>query len=352
MTKPHEDRPPEAAADFDIENLRSYLRQFLGAPVRQLEVRSTTGGQSNPTYFVTTDDWRGILRKQPGMDLAKSAHAIDREFRVLKALHGTDVPVPEPYVYHEDAELIGTPFYLMEWLDGRVVYDYAMPTIAKEERIELYDSMARVMAAIHKLDFRALGLGDYGREGNYFRRQLSRWSGLWQEYRKGDDHNPALDRVIAWLDERVPDSELLALCHGDYRFANTIVHKSEPRILGVVDWELSTLGHPLVDVAFNTMAYDVPPEVNGGLAGLDIAALGVPSRDDYLERYYRYAGTRERMANFHRVFAMFRGAVGSAGVAVRGEKGNSTLPDSARIGWMMADAYSERALSIAMKDTK
>ncbi|MCB1475770.1 MAG: phosphotransferase family protein [Rhodobiaceae bacterium] len=350
MTQPKENLPPETAADFNIDNLRPVLREYLGAPVRNLEVRSTTGGQSNPTYFVTADDWRGVLRKQPGGVLAKSAHAIDREFRVLKALHGSDVPVPEPYTYCDDAEILGTPFYLMEWLEGRVVYQYSMPSIPKEQRIELFDSMAKVMAAIHKVDFRAVGLGDYGREGNYFQRQLRVWSGLWDQYRKGDDDNPALDEIIVWLNERVPESELIALCHGDYRFANTLVHKTEPRILGVIDWELSTLGHPLVDVAFNTMAYDVPPEVNGGIAGLDIAELGVPTREDYLERYYAYAGSTERLSNFHRVFGMFRGSVGSAGVQIRGEKGNSTLPDSARIGRMMALAYAERGLAIARQD--
>lgn len=332
---------------FDPGPLRDFLEGFLGRRVRQLDLRPTEGGMSNPTFFLQADDWRAVLRKQPGQKLAKSAHAIDREFRVLTAVADSDVPVPEVYHYHEDADLIGTPFYLMEWLDGRVFTEYATPGLTPSDRTALYASMCETMARIHRLDFRALGLGDFGREGNYFRRQISRWSQLWQQYRKGDDDNPALDRMIAWLDARIPESEALALCHGDFRIGNMIFHPTEPRVIGVLDWELSTLGHPLVDVGFNTQAWHMAPNENGGILGLDHAALGIPAEDDYLSDYYRHAGSPEEMTDFHRVFAMFRGAVGAAGVAVRGEQGNSTLPDSARIGRFLADAYARRGMEIA-----
>ncbi|MCO5161288.1 MAG: phosphotransferase family protein [Mesorhizobium sp.] len=335
------------ATDFDPAALRGFLAGFLGHPVRSLDIRATHGGMSNPTYFVDADGWRAVLRKQPGMKLAKSAHAIDREFRVLKALAASDVPVPQAYHYHEDPSLLGTPFYLMEWLDGRVFTEYATPGLTPAQRRRLYASMCETMARLHRLDFRAVGLGDYGREGNYFRRQISRWSDLWRQYRKDSDDNPDLDRMIVWLGERIPDSELLSLCHGDFRIGNMMFHPTEQRVVGVLDWELSTLGHPLVDVAFNTQAWHMARDENGGLAGEDLDSLGIPAEQDYLEDYYRHAGSSERMSDFHRVFAMFRGSVGAAGVAVRGELGNSTLPDSARVGRFLARAYAKRGMQIA-----
>ena len=339
--------PAPETLDFDPEALRGFLAGFLGRNVYALSIRATEGGMSNPTYFVETDGWRAVLRKQPQMQLAKSAHAIDREFRVLNALDATGIPVPQAYHYHEDAGLLGTPFYLMEWLDGRVFTAYAMPGLSPAERTALYRSMCEMMAKIHRLDFRAAGLGDYGREGNYFRRQISRWSQLWTQYRKDDAENPELDRMVVWLEQRIPDSEQLALCHGDYRIGNIMFHPTEPRVVGVLDWELSTLGHPLVDVAFNTQAWNMAPDENGGLLGLDLAALGIPGEPDYLGHYYAHAAMPERMTDFHRVFAMFRAAVGSAGVAVRGEQGNSTLPDSARVGRLLARAYARRGMEIA-----
>ncbi len=341
--------PSTPAADFDPEALRGFLGGFLGREVRDLTVAPTSGGMSNPTYFVTADGWRAVLRKQPGMKLAKSAHAIDREFRVMGALQGSAVPVPQLYHYEEDPGLLGTPFYLMEWLDGRIFTEYALPGLAPDQRGAIYRSMAATMAAIHSLDFRAAGLGDFGRPGNYFERQISRWSQLWQQYRKGDDDNPALDRMLDWLDPRIPDSQLLALCHGDCRIGNLMFHPTEPRVIGVLDWELSTLGHPLVDVAFNTQAWHMAPDENGGLLGIELAAEGIPPEADYLEGYYAAAGTTERLSDFHRVFAMFRAAVGSAGVAYRGELGNSTLPDSAQVGRRLAAAYARRGMEIAAR---
>ena len=342
-------QPATPATDFDPEALRGFLAGFLGREVRDLTIAPTSGGMSNPTYFVTADAWRAVLRKQPGMKLAKSAHAIDREFRVIGALSGSAVPVPQLHHYEEDASILGTPFYLMEWLEGRIFTEYALPGLAPDQRGAIYQSMAATMAAIHSLDFRAAGLGDFGRAGNYFERQISRWSQLWQQYRKGDDDNPELDRMIGWLGSRIPDSELLALCHGDCRIGNLMFHPTEPRVIGVLDWELSTLGHPLVDVAFNTQAWNMAPDENGGLLGIDLAVEGIPAEADYLEDYYAAAGTTERMTDFHRVFAMFRAAVGSAGVAYRGEQGNSTLPDSVSVGRRLAAAYARRGMEIAAR---
>lgn len=333
--------------DFDRSALRAFLEEFLGRDVDDLRIQATEGGMSNPTYFIEAGGWRAVLRKQPGMKLAKSAHAIDREFRVLSALRGSGVPVPEVYHYHEDASVLGTPFYLMEWLEGRVFTSYATPGLDPAERGELYRSMAETMARLHGLDFEALGLSDYGRPGNYFERQIGRWSQLWSQYRQGDDDNPDLDRMIDWLSKRVPDSRRLALCHGDFRIGNVMFHGTEPRVIGVLDWELSTLGHPLVDVAFNTQAWHMAPDENGGLLGLSPGELGIPDEEDYLAAYYAETRNPERLTDFHRVFAMFRGAVGSAGVAVRGELGNSTLPNSAQIGRRLAKAYAARGMAIA-----
>lgn len=336
---------PLAAADFDVRTLDAWLKDWLGGAERT-QVRRTEGGMSNPTYFLTRGDWRAVLRKQPGSVLAPSAHAIDREFRVLEALQGTPVPAPKPVRYCADRDVVGTPFYLMEWLDGRVFHEFATPGVTPEERAGLYRSMCETLAKIHRLDFRAIGLGDFGKPGDYFRRQLSRWARLWSEYRKGDDDNPALDRIVRWLEERVPESETLTLCHGDFRMGNVMFHPTEPRVIGVLDWELSTLGHPLVDLAFNSQAWRMAPDENGGLLGLPLKSMGIPEERDYLDTYYRLAGSKERLTRFHQAFAMFRGAVGSAGVAVRGEIGNNTLPDAARIGRRLALAYARRGAGL------
>jgi aminoglycoside phosphotransferase (APT) family kinase protein len=342
--------PVEAAAgrgiDFNPERLDDYLREALPAEGGALEVERTVGGMSNPTYFLRRGAWQAVLRKQPNATLMPSAHAIDREYRVLTALRDSAVPVPAPLLYCTDREVVGTPFYLMERIDGRVFDGFEMAGVPPAERRAMYESMGATMAALHSLDFRALGLDDYGRPGNYFARQLSRWSQQWTQFRRGDDDNPELDRVVAWLAQRVPESDTLALCHGDFRITNMMFHPSEPRVVGVLDWELSTLGHPLVDVAFNSQAWRMATDENGGLLGLPLAEMGIPTEEDYLARYYRLAGSKERMTTFHQVFAMFRGAVGSAGVAVRGEAGNGFLPDAARVGRKLAQAYARRGAAL------
>ena len=339
-----------AELELDLDRLDAYLngagREAGGGGTGALEVQRTEGGMSNPTYFLARGAWRAVLRKQPGAVLLKSAHAIDREFRVLGALHGGPVPVPRALHYCDDRAVLGTPFYLMERLDGRIFHAFSTPGLEPDERRALYDAMAATMAAIHRLDVGALGLADYGRPGNYFGRQLKRWSDQWATFRRGDADNPALDRIVAWLAQRVPESSLQTLCHGDFRIGNVMFHATEPRVVGVLDWELSTLGHPLVDVAFNCQAWRMAPDENGGLLGLPLAELGIPDEDAYLERYYALARSPERMTDFHRVFAMFRGAVGSAGVAARGEGGNAFLPDAARIGRRLALAYATRGLAL------
>lgn len=338
-------------ADFDVRCLNDYLNNCLG-PATSTQVRRTEGGMSNPTYFVQHGRSRVVLRKQPKNILMPSAHAIDREYRVLEALRGSEVPTPTPICYCTDREVLGTPFYLMERLDGRIFHEFATPGLDRQERGQLYGAMCRTLSSIHKLDFRALGLGDFGKPGNYFKRQLSRWSGLWDQYRTDADDNPNLDKIVSWLSGRIPESETLTLCHGDYRIANVMFHPIEPRVIGVLDWELSTLGHPLVDLAFNSQAWRMAPDENGGLLGLPLEKMGIPSEGDYLDMYYALTSATERLTVFHQVFAMFRGAVGSAGVAKRGDLGNGVLPDAARVGRRLAHAYAARGVALIEENSR
>ena len=339
----------QRGVDFDVARLDDYLRVLLGNRGASVQVRRTEGGMSNPTYYVRRGSWRAVLRKQPAGVVMPSAHAIDREFRVLTALRKTEVPVPEPLHYCTEREVLGTPFYLMEWLEGRIFLEYAAPGIAPTERAALFEAMAAAMAAIHRLDFAAIGLADYGRPGNYFARQLKRWSEQWALWRRGDHDNPALDELVLWLKARVPDSELITLCHGDLRIGNLMFHGNEPRVIGVLDWELSTLGHPLVDVAFSAQAWRMARDENGGLLGQALAELGIPSEDEFLERYYLLAASKERMTTFHKAFAMFRASVGAASVASRGEAGNAFLPDAARIGRRLSLAYAQRGMKLVQE---
>ncbi len=333
-----------AAADRLDSVLRRRFPEIRGA----IAIARTAGGMSNPTFFLEAGDWSVVLRKQPGSALVKSAHAIDREFRVMSALHGSAVPVPRPILYHAEADVLDTPFYLMERLAGRVFDAYALPGLAPEERGACFRSMAGVMAAMHRFDWRSAGLSDYGRPGNYFARQLKRWSELWGQYRDGG--NPDVDRLMDWLSARIPDSEALTLCHGDFRIANLMFHPTEPRVVGVLDWELSTLGHPLVDVGFNTQAWLLAPDENGGLRGLDLAALGIPSEEAYLEEYYRACGLPERLTTFHKAFAMFRAAVGSAGIAARGRRGNAVNDGAAEVGSRLSLAYARCGVALIEPD--
>jgi aminoglycoside phosphotransferase (APT) family kinase protein len=325
---------------LDTARLDPYLRERFPEVRGALTCERAVGGMSNPTFFLGYGDWSAVLRKQPATSLSRSAHSIDREFRVMSALHGSEVPVPKPLLYCDDASIVGTPFYLMERLHGRVFFEYATPTLDAASRRAGYDSMCRTMAAVHRFDWQAAGLGDFGRPGNYFERQIKRWSEQWESLRSTD--NPYVDPLIRWLRERVPASDQAAVCHGDFRLANLMFHSTEPRVIGVLDWELSTVGHPLADVAFNVQAWRMTPDENGGIRGLDWTQLGIPSEQDYLDAYYRYSGSSERLTPFHMAFAMFRAAVGSAGIAARGEAANAAA--QAAVGRRLSLAYARRGV--------
>ena len=326
------------------EKLDAFLRTRFPEIEGDIGIARTSGGLSNPTFFMRGGGWRAVLRKQPGAVLVKSAHAIDREFRVMSALLGSEVAVPRPILFHATADILDTPFYLMEMLEGRIFTDYGIPGVSPQERSACYDAMARTMASVHRLDWQAAGLADYGRPGNFFARQFKRFSEQWPSYRFEGTED--VDQLIAWLAPRMPQSETLALAHGDMRMGNLMFHATEPRVIGVLDWELSTLGHPLADVGFNTQAWQLAPDENGGIRGLDFAALGIPSEEDYLESYYGYADSPERLTVFHKAFAMFRAAVGSAGVAARGRAGNSVNDRQAEIGERFTRSYAARAIEL------
>ena len=317
-------------AAIDVNRLDACLQtrlDGLGGPPR---VTRIAGGQSNPTFFVDYADRAYVLRKQPPGELLPSAHAIDREYRVMNALLASAVPVPRVLFYEPDASVVGTPFYLMERVAGRVFADYALPGCTPGERRAMYDSMALTMASLHRVDFTAIGLADFGRPGNYFARQVARWSRQWQQTRSRA--NPWLDQLIAWLPDHIPAGDATAICHGDFRMGNLMFHPHEPRVVAVLDWELSTLGHPLADVAFNAMAWRTLPCEYGGLLGLDLPALGIPDEASYLARYHALAERSEPVLPFHFAFAMFRFAVIFEGIASRAAAGSAAADDAAEAG--------------------
>ena len=301
------------------------------------------GGQSNPTYLVSSGERSVVLRKQPGGSILPSAHAVDREYRILTALAGTDVPVPRTILFHRERDVVGTPFFLMERLEGRVFPEYALPGLAPAERRALYFAMAETMARLHRVDWNALGLADFGRAGNYFARQISRWTRQWHEFRVREDAN--VDRLVSWLPRHVPPGDETTIAHGDFRFGNLMFHASEPRVIGVLDWELSTLGHPLADVAFNCIAWRTAPDEYGGLLGLDLAALGIPARDEYVARYCAMAGRSDGPTVFHEAFALFRMAVILEGIAVRARRGSAASEDAAEVGGLSA-RFARRAVEL------
>jgi aminoglycoside phosphotransferase (APT) family kinase protein len=330
-------------AGFDSDALDAFLRAALPGLKGALLLEGVAGGQSNPTFFVSSDNRRLVLRKQPPGELLPSAHAIDREYRVISALMGTDVPVPQALLYCADRTIIGTPFYLMERVDGRVFPDCALTSVSREDRRAMYQSMARTLAALHNVDFTAVGLGDFGKPGNYFARQINRWSRQWQLSRTRED--PNIERLAAWLPEHVPADDTMSLVHGDYRIGNLMFHPIEPRVVALLDWELSTLGHPLADVAHGAIAWLSLPEEYGGLLGRDLATLGLPALEDFEADYAAAVRHGRRLTSFHLAFALFRWSVIFEGIAARAQAGNAASENAAETG-RLAAAFAQRAAQL------
>ncbi|MBI3515083.1 MAG: phosphotransferase [Proteobacteria bacterium] len=307
---------------FDEAALVRYLAATLPGFGGTVAIRQFQGGQSNPTFHIQAGDRAYVLRKKPPGVLLPSAHAVDREFRVLKALAGTAVPVPAVHLLCTDDGVIGQMFYVMDHVAGRVFPDRMLPGCSPIERAAMYDHMNAVLAALHSVDWRGVGLEGFGRPDGYATRQITRWSRQYQASRPAP--MPAMDRLIAWLPAHLPVGDEAAIAHGDYRVGNLIFHPTEPRVVAVLDWELATIGHPLADLAYNCLAYRLAGTHDHGFPPGDLGALGVPSEADYLAAYCRRTG-RAAIENweFFIVFAMFRIAAILAGVYRRGLDGNA-----------------------------
>ncbi|HEX6141932.1 MAG TPA: phosphotransferase family protein [Geminicoccaceae bacterium] len=333
-----------ARLDFDPARLGAYLKARLPELDGPMTVEPIGGGQSNPTCFLRFPSTTVVLRKQPAGELLPSAHAVDREHRVQAALAATDVPVPAMLHLCEDRSVIGTLFYVMEALDGRVWQDSTIPGVSPDERAAMYDSMNDVLARLHKVDWRAVGLEGFGRPGSYFTRQIDRWTRQWQASRTREI--PEIDRLIGWLPDHVPSGEdETTIVHGDYRIGNLLFHRTEPRVIAVLDWELSTLGHPLADLAFNCILYHSTPDDYCGIRGVDQEALGIPSEEDYVRRYCERVGRADGITSFHLAFSMFRFAVIFEGIAQRARIGTAASHDAAEVG-RLSVAFARHACAL------
>ena len=330
------------SADFDTTRLQLFLDEHFGAG--EIHLERVGGGQSNPTFFLDHGGRHMVLRKQPAGPILKGAHAVDREFRVLSALASTDVPVPKAILFHAEPDVVGTPFYLMERLDGRVFHDAALPGIEPSERQAIYFAMASTLAKLHRVDPNTVGLGDFGRSGNYFERQIARWSKQWAE--SPTKNIPELDKLAEWLASNLPpDDGRVAIAHGDFRLGNLLFHPTEPRLLAILDWELSTLGHPLADLGFCSMAWHTTPDEYGGIRGLDLAELGIPHRAEFLARYYADSLLTRRLLPFHVTFSLFRFAVIFVGIADRARAGNAAGDNAAMLA-PLAARFAQRGLEL------
>jgi aminoglycoside phosphotransferase (APT) family kinase protein len=332
---------------FDVAALDAWMAGHVAGYAGPLEVAQFRGGQSNPTYQLTTPGCRYVLRRKPPGSLLPGAHAIEREAQVLAALGGVGFPVPQIHALCTDDAVIGTWFYVMSLVEGRIFWDATFPDVPRADRPAYFDAMNATLARLHQVNYVAVGLKDFGRPGNYFQRQIARWS---RQYLEDQDagRDPYMDRLIAWLPENIPAGDETSIVHGDLRCDNIIFHPEKPVVVAVLDWELSTLGHPLADFAYNAMMYRMPPSVVAGLAGADLAALNIPSEAEYVAAYCRRTG-RAAMPdfdfyvafNFFRLVAIFHGIKGRV---MRGTAASSQarerikiLPEFAELAWLQAE---------------
>jgi len=326
-------RPVTGTHAFDVQALEAWLNTNMPGFQGPLSVEMFKGGQSNPTYKLITPACSYVMRAKPGpvAKLLPSAHAIEREFAVMKGLAGTAVPVAKMHVLCEDETIIGRAFYVMEFVAGRVLWDQSLPGMTPAQRGEIYDEMNRVIAALHSVKFAEHGLANYGKPGSYIERQIGRWS---KQYVASVTQDiPEMEKLMAWLPANIPssakDETLVSIVHGDYRLDNLMFHATEPQVLAVLDWELSTLGHPLADFSYHCMAWHIKPGSFRGIGGLDHKALGIPEEADYIQRYCERTGftTPEKLAtdwNFYMAYNLFRIAAILQGIAKRVEDGTAS----------------------------
>jgi len=325
---------PAAPETLNAEVLGPYLEANVAGFAGLSSIEKFADGQSNPTFKVSAASGVYVLRRQPPGKLLKSAHAVDREYRVLAALANTDVPVARVYHLCEDRDVIGSMFYVMQYCDGRIFWDSAIPEVAKAERSAIYDEMNRVLAALHQVDFEKAGLADFGKPGSYFERQYDRWS---SQYRASEmQHIAPMETLIRWLADNLPDDDgRVSLVHGDYRLDNMIFHASEPRVIALLDWELSTLGHPFADVGYQCMQLRMPARIGNisGLRGRDLSELGIPSEAEYVAKYCERMGI-DGIDNFgyYVAFSFFRLAAIVQGVAKRAADGNASNRNAGEYG--------------------
>ncbi|OSZ75255.1 phosphotransferase family protein [Hydrogenophaga sp. IBVHS1] len=350
-------RPVAGQHAFDEAALAAWMASSVPDFAGPLTVEMFKGGQSNPTYKLVTPQRAFVMRAKPGpvAKLLPSAHAIEREFRVMSALHGTGVPVARMHALCEDESVIGRAFYIMECVDGRVLWDQSLPGMTPSQRGAIYDEMNRVIAALHNVKPLEIGLDGYGKPGNYFERQIGRWSKQYQA--SVTQPIDAMDRLMEWLPQNVPsmarDESLLSVVHGDFRLDNLMFLPAEPRVLAVLDWELSTLGHPLADFSYHCMSWHIPPGAFRGIGGLDLKSLGIPSEADYIALYCERTGFAkpEQLKadwNFYLAYNMFRLAAILQGIAKRVEAGTASSAQAvssaagarpmAELAWRFASA--------------
>ena len=325
-------REVREAHRFDVEMLEGYMASHVESFRGPLAVSEFKGGQSNPTYLLEAESGNYVLRRKPPGKLLESAHAVDREYRVISALYAAGFPVPRPCVLCEDDEVIGTMFYIMECVDGRIFWELDLPGMAPDAREALYDDINRTLARLHSFDYAALGLDDYGKPGNYFARQIARWT---RQYRASETATiKPMDRLIDWLPGHVPDDDSASVVHGDFRLDNLVVHPEEPRVIAVLDWELSTIGHPLADLTYHLMAWQMPEIGIGstGLLGKDLEALGIPDEESYTARYCQRTGRSGGIEHrdFYSAFNFFRLAAILQGIAGRVRDGTAASAHAAQ----------------------
>jgi aminoglycoside phosphotransferase (APT) family kinase protein len=342
-------QPVREAHKFDVARLEAYLRENVEGFSGTLEVAQFKGGQSNPTYRLSAGGTSYVLRRKPPGNLLPSAHAVDREYKVITALAKAGIPVPRTYCLCTDDSVVGTWFYVMECVEGRIFWEPQLPGMEAAERAAIYDAMNDVIARIHSADYEALGLGDFGKPGNYFERQITRWS---KQYKASETETiEAMDKLIAWLPDHIPPGDDTSVVHGDYRLDNMVFHPTEPRVLAVLDWELSTLGNPLGDFSYHLMPWRLSPDVFRGFAGVDLAGLGIPSEDDYVAAYCRRTG-RDGIPDldFYMAYNMFRLAGIAQGIMGRVRDGTAASKHAietgklarpiAEAGWAQVEAMA------------
>lgn len=339
---------------IDNEQLSAYLEQYVADFTGPITLEKFSGGQSNPTYKVTSPTGVYVLRRQPPGKLLKSAHAVDREYRVLDALKDSDVPVAKVFHLCEDCSVIGSMFYLMEFCDGTVYWSASLAEIdSNDRRSAMYDAMNKVLVALHSVDVDGVGLADYGKAGNYFARQLGRWT---SQYRATELHKiAAMDALINWLEDNLPsDDGRVCLVHGDFRLDNMMFAKDSPEVIALLDWELSTLGHPFADLAYQCMQLRMPAGMGSidGLKDIDRASLGIPSEEEYVARYCQRMGIELiEHWGFYLAFSFFRLAAIAQGVAKRATEGNASNEHANKVG-SFVEPLAKMALDVIACETK